>query len=597
MKQKSCDRCHRRKEQCVGNPCERCKQDGVHCESVRISKKMGRPKGPERYFTRRKYSRKGCITCRAQKKKCDEGLPACGRCIKGNRTCCYGTQTVDLTIETPIDLVDMETENHGINQTNSIGEIIIENDNAQECPIFSTNEVLSPIIERGTMTPSTFFNAIEQLFFECLRKKPHGSEVSSLHSSPIDFSRDEYSEQKTNLLNLCMINSPGIPNKETELLCYFINDVSMLLFTDKTTPRFLATVIPLCLVDERVRYPILAIASSHRRNNTHISDHEVVRDALRFRAKAQFCFAGKNEGFYDDSENVLLSICLVAIQEIFEGNSLYWNSALEKGAEIIRLRGGLKKVSKLSPLSIQLFCYLDHISSLSTCITPYVDRTKNNPYQDYSGNQIEDILNCKFGFRFGMAGELFKIMGNISTLASLRKDRFKSPEHGKQFDDLANMIEMALQNWSPLLLDVRDNFLLDGNLDSGQATISSYLLAVQWASFLRLHQITVGYDRKHSRVLGCLAILLESLKSLAEDTKIETGLMFPLIMAGLVCVEKHDRDYILSRVRAIKQRLRFNYIGEFEQLLLAVWAQDSDAGDLVNWALIRYYQFPGLVMF
>ncbi|OBA22378.1 hypothetical protein METBIDRAFT_77794 [Metschnikowia bicuspidata var. bicuspidata NRRL YB-4993] len=547
-KKTSCDRCHRRKELCIGQPCQRCQKDGVTCETNRLIKKLGRPKEAQRRPVRRKYSRHGCMPCRTQKKKCDEQRPSCGRCLEKNRCCAYGTKAPEADHEL-------------------------------------------------AMTPQTFFNAIEQLFFECLQNKTQGTETASAYSSPAELSSDQYREQKHDLLQLCSLNAFGIPAKESELLCYFISDVSMLLFADKTTPRFLATVIPMCLEDERVRFSILAIASAHRHNGHGSHKHELMRDAVRFRAMAQFCLAGQNQGFYDDTENVLLSICLVAIHEIFEGTSLYWNCALEKGAEIIRVRGGLQKVSRLSPLSIQLFCYLDHISSLSTCVMPYVDRLKNNPYHNYNGNQVEDILNCKFGFRFGIAGELFKIMGNISTLASLRKDRHSTPEHGRQFDRLANMIEMELQNWAPSLRDVSDNFRIDGTADSGRLTISSYLVAVQWACFLRLHQIIVGYDRRDSRITACLSILLESLKSILEDTEIETGLMFPLVMAGLVCVESHDREYISSRIQAIQDKLRFNYIGEFQRLLHAVWAQDADAGDAVNWALIRYYEFPGLVMF
>ncbi|EGV64824.1 hypothetical protein CANTEDRAFT_113590 [Yamadazyma tenuis ATCC 10573] len=53
----------------------------------------------------------------------------------------------------------------------------------------------------------------------------------------------------------------------------------------------------------------------------------------------------------------------------------------------------------------------------------------------------------------------------------------------------------------------------------------------------------------------------------------------------------------MSRIRKIKERLKFNYLGEFEKLILRVWESDNQENHSVNWAKIRYFQYPGLVMF
>lgn len=576
-----CDRCHKRKELCRGeNPCDRCSKDRSECTYDRAILKNGRKRGPEKIHPRGKYSKNGCVACRKQKKKCDEVRPQCGNCVHRQRVCVYGQGEIYGGVP-KLDTAKPEE----LKWTPPVGET------ADQLP----TKTFTPDLSTQILSPSTFFSTTEKMFLDLLLDLTLLGEVQLEQLSPSD--AGGYEEQKLNLLTLCMLNTVGIPDPQRELLCYFIDEVSMLLFSDKTTTRFLGTVIPLCLVDHRVRYPILAIASSHRLNKLGHSDYEIMRDAVKYRGMAQCCLADRNSDFFDDTENVLLGLCLVLIQEIFEGNSLYWSSALQKGSEVIQARGGLKKVSKISPLLIQLFCYLDHVSSLSTCATPHVDRSRNNPYFNYSGNHVEDILNCKFGFRYGIAGELFKIMGNISTLAGLRSVRHNSPEHEKQFDSLANLIEMKLQNWAPSHIDLADNFSLDGDLDSRRMNLSSYWLALQWSCFLRLHQIKDGYNRRDSRVSACLLIILRSLKSIESTTEIETGLMFPLIMAGCVSVELADRNYILSRIRSIKEKLRFNYIGEFEKLLHAVWDKDESEGDCVNWAKIRFYQFPGLVMF
>lgn len=602
MSKRSCDRCHRRKEQCTGqNPCERCSRVTIQCTYDRQLKTVGRPKILEK-GVRGIYSRNRCVPCSKSKKKCDEGQPSCGNCVKKMKTCWYNkSKGKDREKELSFEKINGTSKDSTENLTNHTHNDHTENGNYEiaNLPSPAVSKWLDDLAksEVQALTPSAFFNATEKMFLESLDFLLEADQsVQSAQSSPPE--QDEYEGQRMELLASCMLNSVGIPEPQGELLCYFINEVSMLLFSDKTSTRFLATVIPLCLADTRVRFPILAIASSHRLNSIAAdSNLDIMRDAVKYRSMAQCCLAGKNDDFFDDTENVLLSLCLVSIQEIFEGNSLYWSSALEKGSDIIRVRGGLNKVSKMSPLSIQLFCYLDHVSSLSTCAVPLMDRSRNNPYANYNGNHVEDILNCKFGFRYGFAGDLFKIMGNISTLAALRSARHQSPEYEKLFDSLANLIEMKLQHWSPSNMDIMNNFLLNEQLDSHKMTLSSYWLALQWSCFLRLHQIRQGYNRQDSRVSACLSIILKSLKSIENSTLIETGLMFPLIMAGLVCVEQSDRDYILSRIRSIKEKLRFSYIGEFERLLHAVWARDNDEGDFVNWAKIRFYQFPGLVMF
>lgn len=550
----------------------------MDCTTTRLFKKNGRPKGPEKVLMRGRYSRNGCVPCRKQKKKCDESHPECDNCARKQRQCWYSGEKEEDGSKTLISGRDSKW---------------LEETDTQLMTHSPATEKL--IDSQAVLTPSTLLSTTEKMFLDSLLDDP--LMAAELAQSSPDIPRNVYEEQKVNLISSCMLNTMKIPEKEVELLCYFINEVSMLLFVDKTTTRFLGTVIPLCLVDTRIRYPIIAIASSHRVNKSSKEDGEIMRDAIKYRGMSQSCLAGKNSDFFDDTENVLLSLCLVSIQEIFEGNSLYWSSALEKGSEVIRVRGGLNKVSNISPLSIQLFCYLDHVSSLSTCATPYMDRSKNNPYLNYEGNHVEDILNCKFGFRYGVAGELFKIMGNISTLAGLRSNRHKSVAHEQQFDSLANLIEMKLQNWSPSHIDLADSFLIDGKLDTDKFSLSSYWLALQWSSFLRLHQIREGYNRRDTRVSACLSIILRSLRSIENIPEIETGLMFPLIMAGVVCIAKEDREYILSRIRSIKDKLRFNYIGEFEKLLHAVWDRDHEEGDSINWAKIRFYQFPGLVMF
>lgn len=120
-------------------------------------------------------------------------------------------------------------------------------------------------------------------------------------------------------------------------------------------------------------------------------------------------------------------------------------------------------------------------------------------------------------------------------------------------------------------------------------------MALQWAAFLRLHQVRFGYNRKDPRVIACLKLILSSVEVIDDNSDLETALAFPLLMAGSAASIKSDRDFIMLRLKSIQKKLKFNYLTEFEELLKNIWSRDNNEGHTVNWASIRYYQFPGLV--
>lgn len=598
-RKQNCDKCHEKKRACKGNtiPCNGCEKLGVPCTFLRPKLKVGRPKskqilqfdGISTHTRKRKYSRKGCYTCKMKKRKCDEIFPQCGSCQRLNIEC-----------KRPgMDNFPQAQVNRTISDDSieSSWEMLLDYDS------------LLPLMDSTGQS----FNRRDKMMLSCLMKSPPSISLASQPLDPItcssvhgmknmspcmsDLSEEldskHYEETRINLIRVCETNNNCLPWKEVELLKNFIKNVSFLLFVDKTTDKFLSTVIPLCLEDHRVRYPVIAIAASNKANSYDFSN-ESKRDKVFYRAKAQTNII--LESADSGSQNLLLGILLVCVLEILEGDSLFWSISLEKATQFIQLNGGFGALSRASPLIFQLFCYLDMISSLSTCSIPHADTLQNssNHLAWFEDDQISNSFKSKFGFKFGIAGELLKIIGNISTLSSMREARYTSVEKDKQFNLLANIIEMKLQIWTPPMGRLANEIETDKD---SSLVLSSFTLAFQWAAFLRLHQVRYGYDRRNSRIEACVSIILRSIKVIDMNSDLELLMMFPLVMAGSVAVQQEDRDYIMTRIQNIKHRLRFNYISEFEKLLLQVWSSDKTEGDSVNWAKIRFFQFPGLVMF
>ncbi|KAH3671337.1 hypothetical protein OGAPHI_000560 [Ogataea philodendri] len=421
--------------------------------------------------------------------------------------------------------------------------------------------------------------------------------------------------------------------KENEKLYlkYFVNEVAPILFAKSHVHVFLDKVFSLALVYEQIRDPIIGIAATHRSCllAQDIPPTRVLSPALRdsniYRSRAKLTEYGPT------SEDVeLISVLLLVMMEILVGDNLDWFSLLKKANRILERSGGIKAVTsdtedELKLINIQLFCYLDFVSSLSTCNPPYLELQQLDRLEmegvspeslgefnivglvesddidldkimkshflasSFGDRDTSAILKIELGFKFGIAGDIFKIMGNISTLASLRKLRQQDPKYEYQFNKFASDIEMELQNW-----DVPQEINFE-NISDFQRT--QYALALQWACFLRLHQIRYGYNRDDSRPKSCLINILQAIESIPERSQLEGGLLVPLILAGSVATLEKDRKFIRRRMNNISRTLRFPYVQRFEQLLVSIWDRDELDGSFVNWAAVRYYEFPGLVMF
>ncbi|GME76237.1 unnamed protein product [Ambrosiozyma monospora] len=452
-------------------------------------------------------------------------------------------------------------------------------------------------------------------------------------------------------------NSKELPDIERFYLKYFVSNVVPVLFSNDSSDSFLRNIVPLALDHKIIRDPIMAIAATHRSfdcvsgrsgkrrvdyTNFNKEDVCMFRDFNFFRSRAKL--VGFSYSHDIPKSLTLLSVLLIVIMEVLVGDSLDWFLLLGKANEILDDMGGITDVLKqekdhdLLLIVVQLFCYLDLVSSLSTCKTPYVEKREKEAEEkdnqelllpeipsvspedlidsefmswiesdDFDINkmlnthfvkpsllikqetEISELLNADLGFKFGIGGEIFKIIGNISTLASLRNLRHKSQKYEDQFNSLADKIEMRLQNYRT------PDYIMFEKVDD--LTRTNYALALQWACFLRLHQVRNGYNRSEDRIKLCLGNCLSSIALVPEGSNVESGLLFPLLLAGSVAVKEEDRTFIMSRVASIKHSLRFPYVHQCEKLLNNIWARDCIEGDAVNWAAIRFYEYPGLVTF
>lgn len=198
------------------------------------------------------------------------------------------------------------------------------------------------------------------------------------------------------------------------------------------------------------------------------------------------------------------------------------------------------------------------------------------------------------------ARPLFQMIGKISALANRRKDRVDEISE-VWFRQSAARINDELRAWRPEL-QPESTPTMSSNL-RGQKDLLNAALAIQWASILRLHQVVEGYNRFDSCVAECTSKILDYVSKIRFGSPAENILIFPLVMAASGCVNDEDRIEIRQRWVVMERTIGFDNIYRAREMVEAVWKaidggshNKSHDGGHVNWARIRFEQFPGVVL-
>ncbi|KAJ5260548.1 hypothetical protein N7478_012153 [Penicillium angulare] len=184
---------------------------------------------------------------------------------------------------------------------------------------------------------------------------------------------------------------------------------------------------------------------------------------------------------------------------------------------------------------------------------------------------------------YGISPTLFDFLGMVNVLANHRSKRVDElSEIG--FRTASTLVETRIDEWR----SERDH------MEQQQPDTEFATTAFEWAIRLRLHQVVEGYDPLHEFVERAIATILESVQNIPYASRVEGCLLFPLVIAGSSSVDIERRMIVKERLMVMENTLGFNHIQYARQLLEAVWDGATCSSDL-NWAAVRYSQFPGVV--
>ncbi|KAJ5112007.1 hypothetical protein N7532_000052 [Penicillium argentinense] len=481
------------------------------------------------------------------KKKCDEIRPRCGDCRRLNLPCQWSSAASDPHgAPTP--------DSHATGSSSSDQTQVDDAD-----PIPALSEIDAPYDDD---------EFIATLFPHPLPEHNPTLPALQLQASPVSSNPYLASEEDRSLFN------------------HYIHVVSRALSRSHDTERnpFLVTLLPLAAVSDAVTSVILSLSGCHwRRVYPSIWGCALKRQGKALAQVNTLLGRPDRQCIFEACATVLL-LCLT---ELFDGTSRVWKWHLKAASAILKSPAFQSLVSTDEwTFCISLFHYLDSMSTISRCKPPLLHSgdSMTELTTSFRKSSVPELEHCESTDAiYGISPALFDFLGMVNILANHRSKRVDElSEIG--FRAAATQVEARIDEWR-----AEHDRNAEGLVATERATA-----AFEWAIRLRLHQVVEGYDPLHDFVERAISTILEAVQDVPYASRVEGCLLFPLVIAGSSSISIERRMVVKERLMVMENTLGFGHIQYARQLLEAVWNGANRASDL-NWAAVRYSQFPGVV--
>ncbi|KFZ03573.1 hypothetical protein V502_10837 [Pseudogymnoascus sp. VKM F-4520 (FW-2644)] len=459
-------------------------------------------------------SRKGCMSCRQRKKRCDEGRPACANCLRVNVTCEWTALT-----------------HVGLRRRRPRGAEILE-----------------------TTSP----------------KSPNRSLT---HGSTPDLDLCDHSTGPAFALSA----SPALTNDQRYLLTYYIRTL-VPTFSVLASPSVyhVSLYVPMAFQSPGVLNAILASAASHLAKTTLGLDRA---DHFGSMAKAHLlvCHKHLQEVVNDEAnsarnsiETVAILMLLVALETQNGSKGAKWQHQLACAGNIVAALGGPQHFIKAGWESQSVFghfLYHDFCAMAVDVVRADVDSRRSNisgRLPDWTSlcpeNSFDEELNLGLDPLMGCASSLFVKIRQIGLLRQL-------PDSSLKRLQLYTTLEEHIRGWN----------IPDRN--PAEDTVREVGLAAQLdlralAESYRLGALILLYRTSDvsSTVLSTIAKQIMSyVARIPDGNQVESGLAFPLFMAGGELVGWEDMESCALKLRGIRDRTSLMNIQGIEEILESIW--------------------------
>ncbi|KAJ5937068.1 hypothetical protein N7466_003518 [Penicillium verhagenii] len=351
--------------------------------------------------------------------------------------------------------------------------------------------------------------------------------------------------------------------EDRSLFNHYIHVVSRALSRSHDSDRnpFLVTLLPLAATSDTVTSVILSLTLAQVNNLLGKEDVRCIFEACA-------------------------TVLLLCLTELFDGTSKVWKWHLKAASAILKSPAFHSLISSDEwTFCISLFHYLDSMSTISRCKPPLLHpgASMTELTTSFRRSSVPELEQGQSTTAiYGISPTLFDYLGMVNVLANHRSKRVDElSEIG--FRAAATHVETRIDEWR-----VDHDQMAKKEPDTESATI-----AFEWAIRLRLHQVVEGYDPLHSFVEKAIVKILDAVQEIPYASRVEGCLLFPLVIAGSSSVTIERRMIVKERLMVMENTLGFGHIQYARQLLEKVWESNSTSD--LNWASVRYSQFPGVV--
>lgn len=476
----------------------------------------------------RTRSRLGCLTCRRKKKKCDQGKPKCGLCLRVGTHCEWpepGKESVNRARAFQPRFVNCNNKYLG----NSLNL-----DELNFSKGFDNEYSISPIVINQQ-------HDLNSLIFDEL----------PLYKSPT-------------LPLVLTLNS-----KELEYFEFYCNNVAHnISVVPKKYNYFLKVFLPMSHNNEAVLYSLISwgcILKAHvesRNTSTGL--------ALIENAKAYILL--QPDKFLTSLASYLILMCI----EITTGSTFGWSHYLTNCYDLINQMGGfkiLKNYSEEGKVLAENFAYFDILASQSNENGTYYPITEYNNIFNMTSNLVDPLLGCAKPLIL-ILGEVINLVVRFRNLKPESNDYFESLEDSlKKASNLENKLNKAkiLKHDYQVLNDI-------GDLSYHEQMFELYCITIQ----LYIAQAV----RRLPPVVPQIQLELKKANIFVDAlimSPLKLGLCFPLLITGISSVSIEDRLLTMRRLELLKQKYQFKSIDKIRFIIDEVWNSNKNGSLCIDY--------------
>lgn len=549
----------------------------------------------------------GCLTCKVRKKKCNEQRPVCSDCNRLNKECIW----IDGKSRAQVKKLRMQVEEiekdlklrHRVKKT-------------ADSPTSLSQSPLPPLTGKGLESFSQDTEVMVISPTKILDSLELANSPPSIFQTPPPF--DTFSGRDSNIdflsFNSMLSNIPLSPSilpevslKGSFLYEYYVDTLSHKLSiapsSQNESNSYRSVFLPLAHRDKGVFYSILAWAGFHLGGKWAEEARRYTQLALEH---LQHSFLKGNE---IDREKVLIKLATLLIlcgAEIYGGDIKNWSVYLYWGWETLVASGGINNYCKTREEHwlASNFAYHDLLAS-SCC-----ERGTYFPTEDYDFI-FKDPQGVSRGFVspvLGVSKKLFKLLGDINTLASMVRDFYDT------YKDLNNDPTESPALQSPILILLKMDPSRDAAASARLSTMLEKALVIereiemakpdpmdleklthdelelqltlfdafQSSAQLFLRQTVFRENPSSLRsqilvtdVIKCIEIMI--------GTPVQASLVFPFFICGVHCITPYHRKKIFDMSDKLTKLYGAYSIKRVKSVIEKVWEVDPNGNTAVDW--------------